>query len=939
MYVNVYYISEDVRNKLAASTSDSLARRERERRKALCKITREDEADGISVVGGACLCYDPEVRTDGLPEKPVITNKEGKVDKEFILTWAQPEADSSDLSPSYRLEWREKFPTGFLEKQEHGSIVETYFNITGLKYESEYEVKLFAVNKQGESEPDVRTFKTKTAVTSYTTALKSSIADQTEFQPKLLSSFTIFGAKTEDIFTNLLIRQGRKTYNASSEMGGEFIRIPVKHCDEIFLGLSDDVENPNSILVVGKAGIGKSLFCQKLIRDWAKNRLFQSRENSPKRIPNLKFGYLLTFRQLSLLKDERKTLREVLNCSTVLSDNCIINDDIIEYILKYPKEVMIILDGYDEYSQKDKIPGNSEEGHPNDSREKMPVAALCSKLIQKKILKGAIILITSRPDEAEKLGVFKFERYVEIEGFSPEQVKEFIEKYFKKSERKKNIVLEHVMNNENLVSFAHVPMLCSLLCFDIDYILEELKPGLKLVGHLPVSMTEIYTKCLEIFELKHSVESEFRKKVITNDVEPRNITGKTLEKLSRLAADLLREKKATFYESEMKRDHFDSGVVEKLKGSGLLHCSQPFRTSSTTTTKLFSFTHLTVQEYLAARCFVNENNIPDSSFSEMVFQFMAGILSEKKNEKLMENLMEKVQASSSKNRLLAAKCLSECSDKEFAKKYIRKHPRVCSDSDNNWSLENVSNLDCFAVSFVLDIASDVHGEEAGHETSEKFESIKKLKITRSPLSIPGIKRICESLGKEHSRVSKLGITYCDLTNECIDVVCRLVSCKLTTLNLGYNQIADTNVASLCEALRDPSCRLTTLSLCANEITDAGFSSLCEVQKHPSCKLTTLFLGGNKITDAGVVSLCNALQHAHYGLTTLDLWGNQITDTSVANLCEALQPPSCRLYTLNLLGNGISREKMEYLERFFCTVRFQEEELHDLKMQTVNLYSE
>ena len=109
-------------------------------------------------------CGNYHFATLGLPEKPVITNKEGKVDKEFILTWAQPEADSSDLSPSYHLEWREKLPTGFLEKQEHGSIVETYFKISGLEYESEYEVKLFAVNKQGESEPDVRTFKTKTGM-------------------------------------------------------------------------------------------------------------------------------------------------------------------------------------------------------------------------------------------------------------------------------------------------------------------------------------------------------------------------------------------------------------------------------------------------------------------------------------------------------------------------------------------------------------------------------------------------------------------------------------------------------------------------------------------------------------------------------------------------------------------------------------------------------
>lgn len=31
---------------------------------------------------------------------------------------------------------------------------------------------------------------------------------------------------------------------------------------------------------------------------------------------------------------------------------------------------MIILDGYDDYSRQDEIPGNLEEEHPDDSRKK-----------------------------------------------------------------------------------------------------------------------------------------------------------------------------------------------------------------------------------------------------------------------------------------------------------------------------------------------------------------------------------------------------------------------------------------------------------------------------------------------------------------------------------------------------------------------------------------
>ena len=49
----------------------------------------------------------------------------------------------------------------------HGNIVETRYTIISLEYDAEYEVKLFAVNKQGDSEPDVITFKTKSGMYIY----------------------------------------------------------------------------------------------------------------------------------------------------------------------------------------------------------------------------------------------------------------------------------------------------------------------------------------------------------------------------------------------------------------------------------------------------------------------------------------------------------------------------------------------------------------------------------------------------------------------------------------------------------------------------------------------------------------------------------------------------------------------------------------------------
>ena len=54
--------------------------------------------------------------------------------------------------------------TGSTEMAQRANTEGNHFMISGLEYDAEYEVKLFAVNEQGDSEPDVRTFKTKSGM-------------------------------------------------------------------------------------------------------------------------------------------------------------------------------------------------------------------------------------------------------------------------------------------------------------------------------------------------------------------------------------------------------------------------------------------------------------------------------------------------------------------------------------------------------------------------------------------------------------------------------------------------------------------------------------------------------------------------------------------------------------------------------------------------------
>ena len=215
---------------------------------------------------------------------------------------------------------------------------------------------------------------------SYTTALRESARIQTEFLPKLMASATISNVRTNDIFTNVLIQHGRKPLNKENmestrsdqlQYFGKVSGTRVEHCEEIFVGATNEERSPKRILVTGKAGIGKTLFCQKLVRDWADEKLFQSQSH-------FKFVYLLTFRQLNLLENVQLSLQELLNCSTVLDNSSNIDDSLFEYIVNHPEELLIIIDGYDEYSQQDYIAGRSkesEEQYPTGAKEKMPVAA------------------------------------------------------------------------------------------------------------------------------------------------------------------------------------------------------------------------------------------------------------------------------------------------------------------------------------------------------------------------------------------------------------------------------------------------------------------------------------------------------------------------------------------------------------------------------------
>ena len=106
---------------------------------------------------------------------------------------------------------------------------------------------------------------------------------------------------------------------------------------------------------------------------------------------------------------------------------------------------------------------------------------------------------------SDNISGMDFDRNVEITGFSRQQVTEYIEKYFRQNESMKSTVLEHITENEDLISFAHIPVLCALLCSYMEYVLKESKS----TKDLPITASDLYFEVFNSFRRKTQQKRSF----------------------------------------------------------------------------------------------------------------------------------------------------------------------------------------------------------------------------------------------------------------------------------------------------------------------------------------------------------------------------------------------------------------------------------------------
>ncbi|XP_016112903.1 protein NLRC3-like [Sinocyclocheilus grahami] len=502
-----------------------------------------------------------------------------------------------------------------------------------------------------------------------------------------------------------------------------------------------------------------------------------------------------------------------------------------------------------------------------------------SNLMKGELLPSALIWITSRPAAANQIPSKYIHRLTEIQGFTEPQKEEYFRKRISEQHQASRII-SHIRRARSLHIMCHIPVFCWISSTVLQKLLEE-----DLSAEMPQTLTEMYIHFLLIQINMRNQKSEER--------DPEKLLQSNREgivKLAEVAFKQLMKGNVMFYEEDLIESGID--VTDASVYSGI--CTEIFKQESVIhQRKVYSFIHLSIQEFLAAfyvfyfhvnktmeefknlasvqyllKGVVDESLQSRDGHLDLFLRFLLGVSLES-NQRLLQDLLTHTENSSESIRRTT----------QYIKEKIRDGHGLSTERSINLFLCLLEVKDQTLFREIQEfVKSDKHSEKKlspAHCSSIAY----MLQMSEEPLDEMDPKKYNTS-DKGRRRLipavlncRKALLTGCNLTGQSFEVVLA--------------------------ALQAPNSFLRELDLSNNDLQDSGVKLLSDALKNPNCQLQILRLSGCMVSEEGCGYLSSALSSNPSHLRELDLSYNHPGPSGVQLLKHKLEDPNYKLQILNL----------------------------------------
>ncbi|XP_048019176.1 LOW QUALITY PROTEIN: NACHT, LRR and PYD domains-containing protein 12-like [Megalobrama amblycephala] len=752
-------------------------------------------------------------------------------------------------------------------------------------------------------------------------------------------------AHLKDVYTELFITEGdMKDVNQEHEI----LKIddafknkktqdkPIK-CNDIFTLLRENNEE-KIVLTKGVAGIGKTVSVHKFILDWAEGKANQ----------DIHCVFLLPFREINSIKDREFNLHEfLLKFYPQLKD--------LEKSKLYKEcKLAFIFDGLDE----SRLDLNFKSGILNNVEERSSVDELFTSLAKGNLLPSALIWVTSRPAAANQIPPEYVGLFTEVRGFTDQQKEEYFRKRIT-DETLASRIISHIKTSRSLYIMCHIPVFCWITATVLQNILIKNN-----AENISTTLTEMYIHFLlvqmNMKSQKYDGKAERqRKKLLQSNRE-------MILKLAKLAFEQLKEENIVFYEEDLKECGIDVNVDTEFTGM----IAEIFKKEDGLhEEKVFSFVHLSVQEFLAAvhvfLCYLNKNmqelqfffdkpkeyitlqkllkEAVDKAMKserghlDLFLRFLMGISLES-SQNLLQGLFTHIEDTTESIRQTTKYikqlqdgyfisdeasvnlfyCLLELKDHSLYKEIQRY-----LGSDEHPGRELSSSM-CTVLTYILLMSEKVLDEFNPKRFTSSQADYKRLvpavrccrKALFNDCGLSG--QDCESLSSAlqspDSHLTELNLSNNNLQHSVKQLSVGLKSshCRLNILRLQSCNLTAQSCESLSSVLQSSNSVLRELDLSNNDLQDSGMKLLFDELKGPNCKLEILRLHSCNLTAQSCENVSSAIQLLNSVLRELDMTNNCLNDSGIKLLSDGLKSPKCKLEILRFPICNLTAQSCESL---------------------------